>query len=387
MSPRRIIRRKTFGRRRRSISERLLDKYRDRLRRLQGVLAVGTGIPVEESKRGGRRPVDPKKARHWTQMAVKVLVADKHDPVDESQRIPRFLPLEIGRGRRKKRYQFRVDVVALGREHYDPRQCELQSGAAVAPPALCTIRPGHRLIAGRAMPGHAGTHGLPAQYAYRVGTIGAMARVSDRTYLISAGHVIADAYVAGTTFPVAQDQPFVLAFNDHHFVALCPPTHCALPASPMHSGTHTDAVALPLPPELPCDPWPRYALPMNPDSFRGLTAFALVERNGQRCRLEGWIEAVYLNYVVTVPNTNISVDASYVIQMRFSGGDTTAEGDSGAPILCEANGKWYLLGFHFKEQAAPGGNLDWGSYSLSCSARHFLDRIGLELADSGSSAP
>ena len=370
---------------RRSIQQRLLAAHRERLQKHGDVLGVGIGAAYSEAKnritRTGRRgrPI------HWTNLALKVLVREKRQDIDDSERIPRHVELRVGRRGGEKLYKFRVDVVTLGSARDAPGRVRLQSGVDATWPKTGTPRPGCRFLFGLPLPGSR-PEDLPEafeEFEWEIGTVGCVAERDGRAYVISAGHVVANIYQTDPHFPTEQGDGFKIAFDTAKPVLCSSDTHTRIvPDSPLTAdGMTVDAVAILLPiQDFPLKGrLPDWVVPDSSDLqwFIGREGYVLVERDGEFHKVRGEVEAIWLPRDETFGQVTVTLPQT--VTLRFYGSDTTEAGDSGAPVLALRGDKLNLLGFHFFEGDRRADVPDIRTFSTGTAAYVALRHVGAEL--------
>lgn len=142
-----------------------------------------------------------------------------------------------------------------------------------------------------------------------------------------------------------------------------------------------DAIAAPVCRNIPALTWPRETVVADAaDLFTmyGMVAFLGVERMSGLTWLPGTIEAVNDAGESRLLGPNLFLPQT--ISFRFSGDETSEQGDSGAPLVLVKDDQQFLLGFHLREIERNDRYPDSRTLSICISADATLRHLGLTLA-------
>jgi len=318
-----------------------LAEHGRRFRRRANVVAIGVGVAYSE--RSGRFMPGQTHGTRAT-LALKAIVKRKPKRLAARDRLPRTVRVPISDDGRTRVVRVPVDVVLQEEVLGGPELSDVGAVDRADYPHTGFPAPGHRLFAGHGDGSDDSPPGLDRGFDWDIGTVGAVVSDGQRRYVVTAGHVLIDPYVAGSVFPSQCRVGFALTDAGLHENNPDSP----VPATPGDGGLVVDVVALPLTPrqsELSeQEPW-GVASDSELQHFHGQGAVIRVERDHAIVDLPGTVEAYFDEFSGRINGKDVRFGPTLLLRC---GGGLPVSGDSGAPVIARhpTNGSTTLIGFH-----------------------------------------
>jgi hypothetical protein len=316
-------------------------EHGQRLRRRANVVAIGVGVAYRESV---GRFADGDTQGHRPPLALKAIVKRKPKRLAPRDRLPRSVRVRVTENGRIRNVRVPVDIVLQGEVISGPGVSDVLAIDQADYPHTGFPAPGHRFFAGHADDSVEAVPGLPPEYAWDIGTVGAIVTDGQRRYAVTAGHVLTDPYGPGAAFPAHCRVGFAL--EDTGLASDNP--EAPVPAVPRDGAFVVDVVALPLTAqqsELSEQEAFGVASGSELAHFRGQGAALRVERGHAIIDLPATVEGYFDEFNGTMDGKNVRFGPTLLLRC---GGALPVQGDSGAPVIARhpVNGSPTLLGFH-----------------------------------------